>query len=149
MTIEIGTCMDAYNALQKTPSLNAVSNVSVYGDCSIMNPTFLLDFNVRYLHCNYLHAFDRYYWITDIILMPGHRCRIICDEDVLYTHKNEILSLYAYPNRSESNRDQNVVDESIIAKVKNNIAVKRFSLNPFGAGNESYLLTVIGGGYRT
>lgn len=70
-----------------------VADVYVKEPCSYFNPTFILNYTGERITANYLEAWGKYYFIRDIILTPGQKAEIICEEDVLMTHKIAIENL--------------------------------------------------------
>lgn len=146
MTIDIGKCIDDSRKVSKSYTTNISANAEVWGECSIMSPVFLITYNNIAVDCNYLYVSDwgRYYFITDMVAAPGGRLYVHCKEDVLMSNKTEILKLHAYSVRSDRKANY-MVDSKMPSLVQNGSTIINFSNSPFTPGNESYLLTVLGG----
>lgn len=123
-------------------------NCSIYGECSIHNPKVIIQYFSGVEQFNYAKMFDRCYFIEDMIFASGKRVELTLREDVLTTHAAEIKKLKAYVVRQEKVGQPLLVDSEYPALVTNNITRLYFSETPFAQGNDSYMLTVIGGGYR-
>lgn len=145
-SVSLGVCRDDPYKIKKSPSFNNTVNCTIYGECSVISPNLIIDYFNGVEDCNYAQFLGKFYWIRDVILIPGRRCKISMEEDPFYTYANYILSCEAYADRSESKVNPMVVDGNYPTKVTNTMTVKKFSLEPFAAGNDTYLLTVIGGG---
>ena len=97
-------------------SLNNLGDATgvIKGDCSIMTPTFILDYDpasgTHYLtDVNYLYWSEagRYYFVDDIQVLTGKRIMLICSVDVLQTYqvgiKQQIAIIDKQENRNETN----------------------------------------------
>lgn len=142
--------------VQKTlgEAKHTIQNASVYENCSIMNPSFLVDYSASIIETNYVKAtlWNRYYFIRDFIAMPGGRCRVVCDEDVLMGNANEIYKLNANVIRQEKAKFPFVIDRMMQARADTRTTTYNFDENPFSPPAQGeldtanrYLLTVIGG----
>lgn len=145
MTISLGVCTDDYFVANKTPTFSASANCQIYGECSLMNPVFVLKYNSSYEEYNYLEAFNRFYYISDIVLMPGGKCRIVCAEDALYTHWNQLQHVGAWSTRSQDKVMPQLYDPDYPSRIDNSIKVMTFSNGKVFNKGENYLLTVLGG----
>lgn len=86
-------------------------SVRLKEDTSIENPSFILssnDFSI-----NYVRAFNKYYYVTNIVSIGQGRIEIQCDLDVLATYRSNILSYTAFVERSASNYDDRINDDLI------------------------------------
>lgn len=144
--LTLGVCKDDPYKISKSPTFSHSVNCTIYGECSVISPQLIIDYFSGVENCNYAQFLGKFYWIRDIILMQGQRCRVSLEEDALYTYAADILKCEAYADRSESKVNPMVVDGNYPTKVTNTMTVKKFSIEPFAAGNDTYLLTVIGGG---
>ena len=147
MIIHIGTCGDDFYTVPKTMSSVTTRDCTVYGECSVMNPSFILRYFSGIESTTYCEIPDwgKSYYVNDVILMPGKRARIICTEDVLQSKWNQLQYVMARVSRQEKTGLGDMYDSEYPTRVTNAIKKYPFSVaNPFGTGG-SYLLTVIGG----
>lgn len=141
--------------------IHTVNNASVYRECSLMAPEFLINYSPVVAACNYLYAgvtvsgetYGAYYFIKDRIVMPGGRMVIICAKDVLSTWWHKLKECTANVIRQENIHsgvpDRFLLDNMMPSKVTTittpvNLkgADPPFVHNTTGA---SYVVTVIGG----
>ena len=127
---------------------------------NIINPVILLELNEigNYNYC-YITEFGRYYYIIDIVLMPGQIAILKCSVDVLMSFKNEILSSYQtitrYNDSENINVSQSEVVDSLLPVSKNlqfmgaiqfrGSGWERFYHNNWSS-EYSYILQTVGGG---
>lgn len=107
-------------------------------DCSVLNPVFLIDgIDLGYNYCKFN---DRYYFITDITLNNNNIYEISCSVDVLATYKTDIGSLTTFIERSASNYDNMLTDNSMAASTAITMNESTISL---GAVNKKDKYTVL------
>ena len=90
ITITLGTITVDQRTLDKrqnfTDSEPADISAKLKDNCSVMQPIFLLTASVvdivNYNYC-YVSDWGRYYFIRNVITMPGGRIELRCAEDVL------------------------------------------------------------------
>lgn len=157
ISIKIGTCTEDPRKLDKRPNFLASDPDTILVDikdvCSIMRPQFvLITANVELSQYNYLEvpAWNRYYYIEDIITMPGYRTAIQCREDVLTSYADQIKGLTANIQRAESSTLRNALIRDPGYNVQSNRQCETIPFNrtPFAANyatDQVYLLTVVGG----
>lgn len=104
MTIVISKVSDDPRALYKHPSDAITIAAELKEDVDVMQPSFYVVYNSSIVdnHYNYLAAFGRFYFITDISVTTGGAMRIRCREDVLYTYAAQIVNLPIIAERSDS-----------------------------------------------
>lgn len=150
MILKVGKYYENARALHKNPQwVKDNLDCKVYSECSVMHPEFLIKYFQGVEHCNYANAFGKFYFIEDVVLLPGKRCRIVCMEDVLMSYSSQLESLNVNVIRSENKRQKYIYDPEMQPLVTTGITIKKFSQEPFVAEDFSYLLTVLGGGDRT
>lgn len=76
-------------------------DVQLQENCSLLNPTFIIN---HVLHSNYCYVkdFARYYYITNITMLDFRRTMIECKVDVLMTYKQQLLATTQHIVRQES-----------------------------------------------
>lgn len=144
-TVTLCICKDDPRKISKSTSGDSNRNCEIYGECSIHNPQILLAYSDDIKDYNYAKMLNRQYWVKDIILMPGKRCELILQEDVLSTHAEEILKINKFRAiRNEYVGQPLIYDSEYPTRVDNVVDVKHFSAeNVFN--NFNYLVTVLGG----
>lgn len=98
----------------KTPSGGTSHTVTLKGGCSVERPVFILtssDYEI-----NYVKAFDRYYFVTDLNLLTNNHMEIICDLDVGATYKSAIGGYTAFVERSATYSDPMIPDPFVTVK---------------------------------
>lgn len=149
MNVNFFMVTDDTRVIEKNLGASTYSaNVAVYNNCSIMNPTILLDYHSNLVNSNYFQipSWNRFYWITEMQVMPGGRCVITGKEDVLMGNAQEILNLVGYRVRSENKKTKLAVDNAYPSLVTANVNTIPFSEAPFSADNTyQYVVTVKGG----
>lgn len=162
MILKFYKVSDDSRVLNKTlgEPIHTCLNASVYEDCSIVSPSFLVDYSHSVIACNYLEAtvmngsiiaWKRYYYVDDFVLMPGGRMVAKCNEDVLMSFKDEILGLKCNVVRHEKKLEINdpyLIDRYRTPESRSFVDTIKSTDSPFiipGNNNWSYLLTVIGG----
>lgn len=153
MTINFYNVNDDNRVVSKTlgNAVHSVNDAQVYAQTSVMNPQFLMDYASYVVNSNYVHVplWGRYYYVTDVTVIPGGRCVVHCREDVLMSNKDAIRNLDAYVLRTETSEDVNVLmtDNRIPCQANRHCHTLAFSTAPFSAtdANPVYLLTVVGG----
>ena len=154
MVLNFHIVTDDPRVVRKTlgTAVHSIQNASVYEDCSIMTPRFLVDYSASLITTNYVAAplWGRYYFVRDFVAMPGGRCLVICDEDVLMGNADDIYNLTANVIRTGdfNRRNRYIIDSKYTAKSDTRYEMKKFSggvnfnANPTG---HCYIMTVIGG----
>lgn len=127
-----------------------IKQVSPYNDCSVSNPSLLLNYDSSIIANNnyfYIPEWNSYYFMNhDIRAISGGRMIVSGYEDVLMTNSDGILNLKAYVIRGESNRNKYLID-SIPMQVQRNCNTIVFPNNPFdfNYNDYPYSMQVIGG----
>lgn len=84
---------DPRKAVKTLPAGTPVASIVPTESCDILNPTFILNYNVAYTTCNYIivgSPFNRRYFITDMRIDIGKKIVITCAVDVLSTYWADI-----------------------------------------------------------
>lgn len=139
--------------------IHTINDASVYRECSLMNPEFLINYSPIIAACNYIYAgvtiedvtYGAYYFIRDRIVMPGGKAVIICAKDVLSTWWHRLKDCRANIVRQEqqSNMSRYMFDEKRVMT-----SFSHVSNIPFDGGNlfinpsstqHCFVMTVLGG----
>lgn len=160
ISIELGSVSVDPRTLDKRPSFTssqpATVSAQIKDACSIMQPTFILTAAaVDLVGYNYLHvaSWGRYYFIRNIITMPGSRVELQCREDVLTSNADAIKEITGTVGRQEaaSMRDPYLQDPKMLRKAKTYTENLHFDKDPFTLGDGAfgdqvhYILAVVGG----
>lgn len=117
--------------------------VDLYGEFSIMNPTFIMrTFDILESNYIYVKQWGRFYFIEDIVL-DGSRCLIKCHIDVLETYKTEIKAMKLLVERSQNVNNGFIVDEQ--APVNANRVISKTTLTNLIPKGESIIINTTGG----
>lgn len=148
MKITIGQTSEDRRVLNKTFSGTEIT-VAIMRPCDILNPIFILDYNVNWLTCNYLYCpdFNRYYFINNLTVNTAQRIELSCSVDVLMTYRNQINNITCNVVRNENLRTPYIADSNKPLTTKTQTQTYVFDKNPFVAadGYTDYVLSVIGG----
>lgn len=155
MILNLYRCTDDRRVVSKTLTPIA-SNVSIVPKerLDLINPFIRLAWNSSYLSANYMYIseLNRYYYISDMQLNPGHYIDIIGNIDVLKTYDAQIRSMTATIIRSESVGAPTPIPDSSLPIDPNREEIVSIILDkdPLGlaisATTENFLITVVGGG---
>ena len=145
MQITIGTTTDDKRMLNKT-YIGNIYTVQLKQPCDILNPVFILEYDSNLMTANYVYCpdFSRYYFITDITLLPGKRAELSCAVDVLMSYASQIAAIRCVVSRQENSNLTLIPDSSIMTKNYNPVYIYNFS-SGFDVAFGSYVLQVIGG----
>ena len=157
LTIQVGYTTEDPRKLDKSSNFYRSSprsfTATIKDNCSVMSPDFIVSASlVDLANCNYLHCdgWGRYYFIDDLITMPGGRALIRCREDVLTSNADQIRNLSGYLIRTADGTHTNklIRDNVFPAQANRQLQIYQFNASPFTANYSSdlvYLLTVVGG----
>ena len=133
------------NALRKT-----LTNVTTYtgvlkDNCSVINPTFVLnETNPTGFNYAYIAEFARYYYIVDVVNTSNDIWEITLMCDVLMSFATDILSSNAIIENTESNGITNYLESEIYqALVKTKTDILEFPNGLLNSGE--YILITAGG----
>lgn len=145
MQISIGITNDDKKVLYKS-FISSTYTVQLKQPCDVLNPVFTIEYEINLLTVNYVYCpdFSRYYFITDITLLPGKRAEISCAVDVLMSYAAQIAAIRCVISRQENSGLTLIPDTSIMTKNYNPVHIYNFSLG-FDVAFGSYVLQVIGG----
>lgn len=157
LIIRIGYTTEDPRKLDKRNNFNQNSpqnhSATIKDNCSVMTPDFIVSASLADLaRSNYLEVpiWGRFYYIDDLVTMPGGRVSIRCREDVLTSNAEQIGDLYAYLDRTEqeSDRAKYLADSSVPTELRRQCITMEFDRTPFRANysvDRVYVLTVLGG----
>ena len=95
----------------KRPGGGSNFNVYLKENTSLDNPVFIMDNIGNALTTyNYCMAFNRYYFIDDIISVSNDHVELHCSTDYLATYRSQIFSYSTFVERSASNYDTLIPD---------------------------------------
>ena len=110
------------------------------GECSILNPTLIISIDSVQYNYVYIHDFNRYYYIDDIVTLNSLLKELTCSIDVRRTYMNEIRNSSAIIARNERYFNQYIPDNMIGADSRIEVTAKKY---PYPLGVQSmYLYTM-------
>lgn len=136
-----------------TASAPADVSAQIKDSCSIMQPVFILTAAaVDLVGYNYVHvpSWGRYYFIRNVVTMPGSRVELACREDVLTSNADQIKALQINLTRSSSDKNARLLDSLRPSQVNRQCETIE-AVNAYtraGANDIVYVLTVQGGAHR-
>lgn len=152
MILTLMSSTDDERVLDKTTSTVATVTAEPTENVDILTPEMIIENNTAYLAANYcyIEEFSRYYYIKDITLMRGHRCKLSLYIDVLMTYSTAIRECSGVITRSESaGKPTQIPDDRLpIDPNRNELLSILFSRTPFNIdpmNAKCWQLTTIGG----
>lgn len=146
VTINIGTTNDAANVISKNANLGEDISCVLKQPCNVENPVFIVNSNQVSSTNNYLYCsdFHRYYYITNLVDMPGGQTGIQCSVDVLKSYEDQIRALTVNVSRTENTDFSNIADSQLTTLANDEVVF--LSLNssiPAARGTDrTYVLIV-------
>lgn len=125
-----------------------IYGAKIKGEISVETPTLIFEYTGNMSDVNYfkIPEFNRSYYVTDIINLPGSRYEIMGKTDVLESFKDAILSLTAIIDKQAINGVNKFIDDgSYIVENKEFNTVINFP-SGFNTTGEYILITAGGGG---
>lgn len=157
-TITFYTVKDDTAVINKTLGTATVkSGIKVKGDCSVLNPTFILKYDASLASANYCYIdapYNRYYYLSPPVLSPGGRMTFTGSVDPLMSWKTEIDAMEVIISRKQrehySNSDVDyIADTKAQAVVQPSVLTVQADKTPFNtsiwSSHANYVLTVAGG----
>lgn len=137
--------MSERNALTKTLENQTTYTGVLKDNCSVINPTFILnENNPSGFNYAYIAEFARYYYIVDMISISNGVWEITLMCDVLMSFASDILSCNAIIENTETNETSNYLESEIYqALVKTKTDILEFPNGLLDSGE--YILITAGG----
>ena len=148
MEITLYTNESEKNKLEKTITNSILLEGNLRDESSIINPIILISSNkedIPYMYnYAYIHAFGRYYFITDIESVRTGIWRVSMHVDVLMSYKEQIKNLNVIINNSEETGANNYLSgNQWITNVKNTTSIVNF---PNGLNDNGEFILITAGG---
>ena len=131
MTITVYSCSDDFRVMDKTlTEVATLSNVEIYGSCSVLTPVLkLANASSQLPQFNYVYIpnFGKYYHVTDIVTDSGGMVYIHCSVDVRYTWRDQIRNCPCNVLRNEGiGKPTMIIDQQLpVLQNTENIVSKR------------------------
>ena len=119
-----------------------VANIDckIKDDCSILNPTLIIQIDSVDYNYAYIPEFNRYYYIDDIVTLNSRLKEISCSVDVRQSYREQLRNTSAIIARNERYYNQYIPDNMIGADSRIEVTAKKF---PYSLGVQSlYLYTM-------
>lgn len=144
MQVQIYKTSSERHRLSKSLTNQINKTCHILDGTSITDPVIVIGYDASILSHSYAYItdFGRYYFITNMEVLPGQEIRLSLHVDVLMTYKDQIKACNARVTRSQSNYDPMISDNLIINKVNTNITQRKIG-SGFTRANQYYVL--IGG----
>lgn len=119
-------------------------------DQSITSPSVLVNGNSINFNYAYIGLFNRFYFVSDVIVRNKDLIEVKLKSDPLQSFKDEILNCYASVDRQKHNGNKFIDDPYMWTQVNNNVKILPFMDDgiefDFGHTEDSYILTIAGKG---
>lgn len=100
----------------KQPSGGTTISGTLKDSTSVMNPSFKITMDDSIVQYNYLSAWGRYYWITDIISLHNNLWLVQCGLDALATCKGDIQGSTCYVAYSATDFNLYIPDNRMVMR---------------------------------
>ena len=129
----------------KTLNLVGVLTGSIKQPSSIKNPTILIEYSdpTAFNYCH-IDAFNRYYFVNDIIVERNNLLRVSLTVDPLESFKTQILAQTVIIDKNTSNYELYLPDENLVTLVKTKTDILNFPSGLLDSGE--FILITAGGG---
>lgn len=134
------------NVLNKTLSVQKTLTGSLKNECTIINPTIIIEDSGDVINYNYLFIpeFGRYYFIDDVRIIKRNVFEISASVDVLQSFRPYILNLPVILEDSETTgADKYLQSDVWVSKVKTKTDIINF---PNGLNETGEFILITAGG---
>lgn len=150
MDITLCNNLSENNIINKTiEEVQPITGAVIKGEISVETPTLILEYDGDMQSINYfkIPEFERCYYITEIVNLPGSRYQLKGKTDVLESFKADILLLDAIIDKQQGVQQSNMYidDGSFMIENKEFNTVINFP-SGFNTTGEYILITAGGGG---
>ena len=144
MQVQIYKTSSERHRLSKSLTNQINKTCHILDGTSITDPVIVIGYDASILTHSYAYItdFGRYYFITNMEVLPGQEIRLSLHVDVLATYATQIKASTARIVRSASNYDKYIPDNMIINKTQTKISQKKLG-SGFTSANKYYIM--IGG----
>ena len=115
-------------------------------DNSISAPSFLIDGDITGYNYAYIGIFNRFYYVTDVVVKPNGLCEVALKSDPLQSFKAQLREREAICERSENKNNFYINDGAMIVKQDKYVFTKQFEKSnahfSFTKGAASYTLII-------
>lgn len=147
VTLKIGTCSDAENRLDKSPTFpnELVLSGTLKNNTSILDPVILVETSTNLSGNNYayIQEFNRYYYIKDMIVVGASLWELHMHVDVLKTYCNGIVAAPSIISKSANTFNMYLNDPMYKCYQDNHVIVRNFP-SGFPIEDSRFVLTVLG-----
>lgn len=152
MTLTLYRTSDDMRKMFKTlDKIKDVESIFPTGNVNTFSPSFLIDYDVSVISCNYLYCDTTglYYFVSAPVLVDGRRMELNCTCDYLMSYAGDILNCSATVIRRENFNGETggtYIEDSKIPIDKARIFTQgeRLAFNP-STGTINYFLAINGG----
>lgn len=147
MLIQLGTCSDPPNKIQKSPKFTASleCQLNMPDGCSIMNPHVrFVDVDVTSYNYAYIPDWRRYYYMKDISSFRNNCYDVSLKEDLLMSNRLDILNSKGELRRSADFRNYYLPDSHLPVTGRTLTWTEIFPNSPFTSDVPGVLVSVYG-----
>lgn len=138
MTIKWYNCSDDRKTLNKSLSFVDADTCNIYGLCNMDSPNFIVD-NVK---GNYVSFGNKLYSVNSKTYMNG-KWVISCTADDLANNHNALVNLSVLVARSETFKNNDIIDNLITIKPQRQIIGNSYGRNVISNTETTYIIGVI------
>lgn len=136
MTINLYSCSDDTNVVNKTLTSELSLTGTLRESCSVLNPAMNIEAETLVgKNYAYIPEFGRYYYIVDITSEYKNLWRVNMKVDVLMSFKSEFLGLNAIVSRNEARFNRYISDSRVIQQTNPILMTMRFPGEHFSKDN--------------
>lgn len=152
MDIIFYKCADDRRVVSKTLSGAVTKNCTLKNDNSVLSPRIQVAQFDGFAGYNYAHipAYERYYYINDIVIDSGGLITMSLSVDVLKTYETQIRATSALIFRQSQKYNVLLADDKLRAQVNEEIITRPFTggelSNQLGRNAYNFVLTTYKGG---
>ena len=132
------------NKIEKSLTTVATLTGVLKSESSITHPVILIEYDnpTAFNYC-YIDAFNRYYFVVDVVVVRNNLLRISLSVDVLYTFKNAILAQNVIIEKNANDYNLYLPDSDLMVNVKTKTDIINFSSGLLESGE--FILITAGG----
>lgn len=132
------------NKINKNKTAVATLTGSIKGESSITNPTILIEYSdPTAFNYVYIDAFNRYYFVNDVVVVRNNLLRVSLTVDVLESFAAAILAQNVIIDKNTTDFDLYLPDENLLTLVKTKTDIINFPSGLLESGE--FILITAGG----
>ena len=144
MNITLYVNSSEQNKINKTLAPVATLTGAIKEPSSITKPVILVEYSdpITFNYC-YIDAFNRYYFVRDVVAVRNDLMRLFLDVDVLESFKTQILAQQVIIDKSKTDFNKYLPDENWRVNVKTKTDIVNYPSGLLESGE--FILITAGG----